>query len=284
MSAPRVFRIAHDLPGGIDQVHFDQRLADVETFRGDEGVGDATADDQLVDLADQRRQQFQLGADLAAGDDRQQRPRRVVERLAECVEFGHQQRAAAGGPGEPDHAMGGRLARCAVPNASMTNTSHSAAYRFDRGSSSVFSPTFMRQFFQQHQLARLHVDAVEVIAQQRHLTAEQFRETLRHRRQRIGLAPRAFLRPAEVRRHHHRRTLVQRALQCRQCGGDALLRGDAAVAAAIERDGNVQVLADQHPLACEVEVGHAEDGHGGGPCFGFGNAKPRRGGAPGQTD
>ena len=37
-------------------------------------------------------------------------------------------------------------ARCAVPNASMTNTSHNAAYRFDRASSSVFSPTFMRQF------------------------------------------------------------------------------------------------------------------------------------------
>jgi hypothetical protein len=29
--------------------------------RGDEGVGDAAADDQLVDLADQRGQQFQLG-------------------------------------------------------------------------------------------------------------------------------------------------------------------------------------------------------------------------------
>ena len=37
-------------------------------------------------------------------------------------------------------------ARCAVPNASITNTSHSAAYCFDKVSSSLPSPTFMRQF------------------------------------------------------------------------------------------------------------------------------------------
>ena len=37
-------------------------------------------------------------------------------------------------------------ARWAVPKASMTNTSHSAAYFFDSASSSLFSPTFMRQF------------------------------------------------------------------------------------------------------------------------------------------
>ena len=37
-------------------------------------------------------------------------------------------------------------ARCAVPNASITNTSHSAAYLRESASSSAFSPTFMRQF------------------------------------------------------------------------------------------------------------------------------------------
>ena len=37
-------------------------------------------------------------------------------------------------------------ARCAVPNASITNTSHSAAYCFDSASSSLPSPTFIRQF------------------------------------------------------------------------------------------------------------------------------------------
>src|SRR5690606_12583682 len=37
-------------------------------------------------------------------------------------------------------------ARCAVPKASMTNTSHSAAYFFASASSSLPSPTFMRQF------------------------------------------------------------------------------------------------------------------------------------------
>ena len=37
-------------------------------------------------------------------------------------------------------------ARCAVPKASITNTSHSAAYCFDNASSSLPSPRFMRQF------------------------------------------------------------------------------------------------------------------------------------------
>ena len=37
-------------------------------------------------------------------------------------------------------------ARCAVPKASITSTSHRAAYFFERASSSLPSPTFMRQF------------------------------------------------------------------------------------------------------------------------------------------
>jgi hypothetical protein len=61
--------------------------------------------------------------------------------------------------------------------------------------------------FQQHQLAGLHVHAIQVIAHQRHLDAEQFRQPRRDRRQRIGLAPRAFLRTAEMRGDHHRRAL-----------------------------------------------------------------------------
>src|SRR3546814_11796704 len=67
--------IGHDLLRGVDEIRLEQRLAHAEALGRDEGIGDTAADDQLVDLADQRRQQFELGADLGAGDDRQQRPR-----------------------------------------------------------------------------------------------------------------------------------------------------------------------------------------------------------------
>ena len=51
------------------------------------------------------------------------------------------------GEGKDDEALSKKYAaRCAVPKASITNTSHSAAYFFDRASSSLPSPTFMRQF------------------------------------------------------------------------------------------------------------------------------------------
>ncbi|MNS97372.1 hypothetical protein D3C72_1316990 [compost metagenome] len=121
--------------------------------------------------------------------------------------------------------------------------------------------------FQQHQLARLHVDAVDPVTHQRHFAAQQHRQALGHRRQRIGFAPHAFLRAAQVRGDHHRRALLQRALERRQGSGDALFGGDAAIL-----DRHVQILADQHALAGEVEVGHADDGHG--QLFGSGDGMP----------
>jgi hypothetical protein len=44
-----------------------------------------------------------------------------------------------------------------------------------------------------------------------------------------------------------------------------LLGGDAGLAVDL-LDGHVEVLADQHALAAQVEVGHAEDGHVALPC------------------
>ena len=117
---------------------------------------------------------------------------------------------------------------------------------------------------QQHQLAGLHVDAVDPVLDQRHFDAEQLGQTPGDRRQRIDLAPHAFLRPAQVRHHHHRRAFFQRKFQCRQRGGDALLGGNAAgIVAILVFNGHVQVFADQHALTGKDEIGHADDGHGG---------------------
>ena len=53
-----------------------------------EGVGHAAADHQRIDLADEVFQQVDLGRDLGAADDRDDRLGRRFQRLAERVEFG----------------------------------------------------------------------------------------------------------------------------------------------------------------------------------------------------
>ena len=68
----------HDLLRLVDQARFGQRLADREALRQQEGVQDAAADDQPVHLLRQRGEQRQLGGDLRAGDDRDQRARRIA--------------------------------------------------------------------------------------------------------------------------------------------------------------------------------------------------------------
>ncbi len=74
-----------------------------------EGVGDATADDQRVDLGSEIRKHRQFGRHLRAGDDRDERTRRIGQRLAERVELGGEQRAGAGNRRVTGDAVRGRL-------------------------------------------------------------------------------------------------------------------------------------------------------------------------------
>ena len=182
---------------------------------------------------------------------------RCVQRLRQRVQLGHQQRAAGGDRGEADDTVGGRLR--AVRGAEGIHHEHIAqgGILLRKGFIVLALADVHAAVFQQHQLARLHVDTVDPVTHQRNLPAKQRGQPLRDRRQRVGLAPHAFLRAPQVRGDHHRRALLQRALERRQRSGDALFGGDAAIL-----DRHVQILADQHALAGEVEVGHADDGHG----------------------
>ena len=63
--------LGSQLLGGVDQVVLAQGLADVVTGSGDEGVGDAATDDQLVSDLGEGLQHGQLGGDLGAADGRQ---------------------------------------------------------------------------------------------------------------------------------------------------------------------------------------------------------------------
>ena len=59
-----------------------QRLADIDAARGEEGVGHAAADDQMIDLADEMAEHGELGRDLGAADHRRDRPLGIAERAS----------------------------------------------------------------------------------------------------------------------------------------------------------------------------------------------------------
>jgi hypothetical protein len=132
--------------GGVQQVGLGQALADGQAFGQHEGVGDAAADDQAVDLAGQRLQDGQLGADLAAGHDGHQRPLRVGQRLGDGVDLGRQQRAGAGDRGELGNAVGAGFGAVrgaeGVVHEDVAQRGHLARQR----SSFFFSPLLTRQF------------------------------------------------------------------------------------------------------------------------------------------
>ncbi len=74
---------------------FAQRLADILAHGFQESVGDTAADHQLIDLLRQAFQHGQLGRNLGAADDGDQRPGRLGQRLGQRVEFLGQQDAGA---------------------------------------------------------------------------------------------------------------------------------------------------------------------------------------------
>ncbi|SST08673.1 Uncharacterised protein [Acinetobacter baumannii] len=109
---------------------------------------------------------------------------------------------------------------------------------------------------EQHQVARLDLDAVEVVGQQRHFAAQGLGQVLGHRLQAVLGGELALGRTAQVRADHHRRALLQGQLEGRQGGLDPCIALHLAVL-----HGHVEVLADQHALTFEVEVSHLQHGH-----------------------
>src|SRR5579863_9427853 len=88
-------RLVHEASRHIQHLRFAQRLADVHAAGGEEGVGDAAADDQLVNLFQQRLEHRELGGDLGATDDGHQRSGGVLQRALQCLQFPHQQGSRA---------------------------------------------------------------------------------------------------------------------------------------------------------------------------------------------
>jgi hypothetical protein len=130
-----------------NEIGLAQRLADRMTGRREEGVGDAAADDQLVDLASSSDfEHRELGRHLGAGDDRHHRPRRLLQRALQRLELAISSGPAqATGANRPRHACWPRRgAPCRRhPSRRRRRASPSPRQRFG---SSFFSPLLKRTF------------------------------------------------------------------------------------------------------------------------------------------
>ena len=79
--------VGFDAPRFVELVVFDERLADRHAARLEERVGHRAADEQAVDLAEQILDHLDLVGDLGAAEDRDERPLRRLERVAEILQL-----------------------------------------------------------------------------------------------------------------------------------------------------------------------------------------------------
>ena len=85
--AAGMVRLVHDAVGGVGEVMFAKRLADIHALGREEGVGHPPANDQALHLADEIGQDVELGRDLRSADHRRDRLFRCAERRVERLQF-----------------------------------------------------------------------------------------------------------------------------------------------------------------------------------------------------
>ncbi len=175
MCAPRALALGHDLARGVEQVVLAQRLADRQALRGEEGVGDAAADDQLVHLADQVAEQLELGRRPWS---RRRSPAAGASARAAPWPAHRAQPSAAGRrrpPGETDHAVGRGLGAMrgaeSVHDEDIAQRGVLARQRLVV----LASPTFMRQFSSSTSSPGCDFDAVDPVAHAAAPRAQQLR-------------------------------------------------------------------------------------------------------------
>jgi hypothetical protein len=222
--------------------------------------------------SEQRLEHVELGRHLGAGDDRDQRR----------AGFSSARSSASSSPASsgPAQATGAKRAtpcvlasaRCAVPNASITNTSHSAAIllreRF---------VVLLLALVEAHVLAAArprpaaHVDAVEPVATSGTGGPSSSESRARPAPARTPRIEHALLRAGRGATSRSRARLRRAPPDRRQRGADARVARDRP-----SLHGHVQVLADQHALAAQVEVGHAFETSSGRLTAAFISASRRR--------
>ena len=230
---------------------FTQGFAHGLAAGGQECVGNTPAHHQLIDLLRQGFQYGQLGGHLGATDDSHHRPRRVRQRFFQRIQFAFQQRAGAGNRRKPADPVGGGLG--AVGRAKGIHDENITQRRVGpRQFLGIFLLTRIEAHVLQHgHLAPGHLHASAPVRHQFHRFPQQAGEMLRHRGQRKLRVERPLYRPSQVGHQYHPGPGLDGLLDSGQGGADTGITAHPPVL-----DRNIEILADQYPLAPEVEAAH----------------------------
>ncbi len=117
--AARLLRGVEYLAGGAGEVVLGERLADIDAARGEEGIGHAAADDQVIDPGDEVPEHVQLGRDLGAADHGRDRAFGVAERGLQRLQLRLHRAAGISGQQMGDPSVEA-WARWAAEKASLT--------------------------------------------------------------------------------------------------------------------------------------------------------------------
>ncbi|EGE56036.1 hypothetical protein RHECNPAF_770084 [Rhizobium etli CNPAF512] len=255
----------HDLLGGLGEIMFAERLADIGAAGGDEGVGHAAADDERVDLLDEVHQQVDLGRDLGTADNCDHRADRGAEAFFQRFQLG-----LHGAPGIGRQVMGKALGRGmgAVSGGEGVVDINIAVggKRLGEVGIVLFLAFVEARVFQKQDITVIHRGdgggggLAGAVGRRRHGVIEHFLDGGGNQRQR-QIRRRAVLRSAEMGEQDHLGALLGQFEDRRRHTLDARRIGDLAIL-----DRNVEVDADEHALAADVgeiveglECRHGED-------------------------
>ena len=252
----------HDLaglqqgPALLEQLGLEQAVADVVALRLQEGEAHAAADEQVVDLGQQRLDDLDLVADLGAAEHDHVGPGRVDLEPRKHLDLGGHQRA--GGMREPlrDVVHAGVLAVDRAEGVVDVEVGEGREAVRERAALGVVLGGLGRleaDVLEQHDAAVTQLGdgllgvGTDDVLREPHRTAEQLLEPAGHRLQGEPLLGDA-LGATQVRDDDDLRAPLGERPQQRQRGADAPVVGDDRLALsiwAVERD--VQVRADQDP-------------------------------------
>ena len=165
------------------------------------------------DLGDQVFQEVELGRDLGAADDRDHRPLRLLERLAERLELGLH--GAAGVGGQQAREAFGRGVRAVRGRESVVDIDVAELGQLlDEGRIVLFLSLVEAGVLQQQHIAVLHRGDgflgrfADAVVREGDMLLEDVRDARRDRLQRLLRI--ASLRPAEMRQQDHLAALAAR--------------------------------------------------------------------------
>ena len=240
-----LFQNGEHLLAFIHKVGLRKGLPDRMTRSQKERIENAAAHDQAIHLFREVRENRELRGNLGARDNGSERALRGFEGLRERINFLRHQGTRAGNRRKAGNAHRGRFRTVRRAEGVVhINVAERRILLRERFVALLFAHV-AAAVFQNHQIARLHIDAVNPILNERHLASEELADAVGHYLQRIGRQKLTFLGAAEMARHHHGSAGSERHADRREARLNAgVVRNRALIVA-----GHVEVAADQDALS-----------------------------------